>query len=102
MLHWHGDTFDLPEGAQLLASTASYRHQAYRWQQHVLGLQCHPELDSATFERWLVGHALELAQTGVDVPALRAETAARSGTLARQAALAWRRWLAEVGLASAE
>ena len=102
MLHWHGDTFDLPEGAQLLASTASYRHQAYQWQQHVLGLQCHPELDGATFERWLVGHALELAQTGVDVPALRAETAARSGTLARQAALAWRRWLAGVGLASAE
>jgi GMP synthase (glutamine-hydrolysing) len=61
-----------------------------------------PNWTARTFERWLVGHALELAQTGVDVPALRAETAARSGTLARQAALAWRRWLAGVGLASAE
>lgn len=101
MLHRHGDTFDLPEGAQLLASTASCRNQAYRWQQHALGLQCHPELDGATFERWLVGHALELAQAGVDVPALRAKTAAHAATLARQAAIAWRRWLVEVGLTRA-
>ncbi len=98
MLHWHGDTFDLPAGAQRLASTASCRHQAYQWQRHALGLQCHPEVVGATFERWLVGHASELAQAGIDVQALRAETAERAGPLARQSTQVWRRWLAEVGL----
>ena len=29
-LHWHGDTFDLPDGATLLASNDAYAHQAYR------------------------------------------------------------------------
>jgi GMP synthase (glutamine-hydrolysing) len=30
VLHWHGDTFDLPGGATLLASNDAYAHQAYR------------------------------------------------------------------------
>jgi GMP synthase-like glutamine amidotransferase len=30
VLHWHGDTFDLPEGVELLASSHVYRHQAFR------------------------------------------------------------------------
>ena len=30
VLHWHGDTFDLPSGATLLASSDAYLHQAYR------------------------------------------------------------------------
>ena len=49
----------------------------------------------ATFERWLVGHALELAQTGVDVPAHCAPRR-RPGPvhwLGRRALAPWRRWL---------
>jgi GMP synthase (glutamine-hydrolysing) len=30
VLHWHGDTFDLPDGATLLASNEAYARQAYR------------------------------------------------------------------------
>ena len=29
MLHWHGDTFDMPEGATLLASSEKYKHQIF-------------------------------------------------------------------------
>ena len=31
VFHWHGDTFDLPPGAVVLASSARYKHQAFRF-----------------------------------------------------------------------
>lgn len=73
VLHWHGDTFDLPEGAKRLASTALYPNQAFSVGTNVLALQFHPESEAARFERWLIGHACELARAGVDIPALRAD-----------------------------
>src|SRR5262249_55646253 len=44
VLHWHGDTFDLPEGVELLASTSAYRHQAFRRGRELLALQFHAEM----------------------------------------------------------
>ena len=61
VLHWHGDTFDLPSGAELLASTAKCRNQAFALGRHALGLQFHAEVDAAEIERWLIGHACEIA-----------------------------------------
>lgn len=61
VLHWHGDTFDLPPRTTLLASTAVYPHQAYSLGKRVLGLQFHLEVTSRDLERWYVGHAAELA-----------------------------------------
>ncbi|MCY1246464.1 hypothetical protein D9M72_596990 [compost metagenome] len=75
MLHWHGDTFDLPPGAELLASTARTPHQAFRHGRHALALQFHPEVDPARIEPWLIGHHHELATAGIDIPALRARSA---------------------------
>ncbi len=52
VLHWHGDVFDLPAGAQSLASSAKTEHQAFRagsaW-----GVLFHPEADLALVEAWL-------------------------------------------------
>ncbi len=43
VVHWHHDTFDLPPGAQLLASSERYAHQAFRVGRSY-GLQFHVEL----------------------------------------------------------
>src|SRR5690348_9310037 len=75
VLHWHGDTFDLPRGAELLASTRLYANQAFAWRRYALGLQFHVEATMRGLERWYVGHALEIATTrGVELGKLRRET----------------------------
>lgn len=96
MLHWHGDTFDLPRGATLLASTPACTNQAFSWGHHVLGLQCHPEVRADRFEPWLVGHASEIVTAGVDVNALRDETARLGPRLQAQASRMFGEWLDEV------
>lgn len=52
LLHWHGDTFTLPPGAVLLASTPITPHQAFRLER-AIGLQFHPEVDATTIATWL-------------------------------------------------
>ena len=55
-LQWHSDTFDLPQGATLVASSPAYPHQAFRVGRSY-GLQFHIEVP------------LELATEWADVPA---------------------------------
>ena len=52
VLHWHGDVFDLPDGAQPLASSALTEHQAFRLG-NAWGVLFHPEADLALVEAWL-------------------------------------------------
>ncbi|TRO45170.1 type 1 glutamine amidotransferase [Pseudomonas sp. ALS1279] len=47
LLHWHGETFELPAGATLLASSEACPHQAFQLGRRVIGLQCHPEMTPA-------------------------------------------------------
>jgi GMP synthase (glutamine-hydrolysing) len=49
----HGDTFDLPQGAQLLASTTGCKHQAFSWQEKAIGLQFHLEVTADMIKEWL-------------------------------------------------
>ncbi len=77
VLHWHGDTFDLPKGARRLASTETTANQAFDAGPAVLGLQFHIEVTAKGLEPWYVGHACEIAATpGVDVGKLRADAEA--------------------------
>ncbi len=93
VLHWHGDTFDLPAGASHLAATAQYDNQAFGLGASVLALQFHPEVQAAALERWYVGHACELGAAGINVPQLRADGARHSPALQAAARRFWVRWL---------
>ena len=50
-LQWHGDTFDLPEGAVLLAGSPAYPHQAFRYG-NAYGVQFHLEVSVAMARAW--------------------------------------------------
>lgn len=72
MLHWHGDTFPLPERTELLASTDSYAHQAFRRGPELLALQFHAEMgEDPRFEQWLDGSEDYVEEAGLTLDALR-------------------------------
>jgi GMP synthase (glutamine-hydrolysing) len=52
VLHWHGDVFDLPDGAEHLASSERTACQAFR-AGNAWGVLFHPEADYALVEAWL-------------------------------------------------
>jgi GMP synthase (glutamine-hydrolysing) len=52
VLHWHGDGFDLPDGATRLASSSLTETQAFR-SANAWGVLFHPEADLALVESWL-------------------------------------------------
>jgi GMP synthase-like glutamine amidotransferase len=51
-VHWHRDTFGLPDGAVHLAATRTFPHQAFRWGSRVYGLQFHVEVDDGLASAW--------------------------------------------------
>lgn len=75
VMHWHGDMFDLPPGAERLAATEICPNQAFSKGPAILGCQFHPEAAAGGFERWLIGHASEIAAVGLSPNVLRHETA---------------------------
>jgi len=79
MLHWHGDTFDLPAGAQSLARTDVTPNQAFSIGRNALALQFHPEADGNLIEPWLIGHTCELNHAHVSVPDMRTDSMKHAG-----------------------
>ncbi|MGR0305867.1 glutamine amidotransferase [Acinetobacter beijerinckii] len=71
VLHWHGDTFDLPHNATLLASSTIYPNQAFSVGNNILALQFHLEMIEESFEKWLIGHTCEIRHAGLSIPQLR-------------------------------
>lgn len=94
MFHWHGDTFDLPKDATLLAGTGVCPHQIFSWGKHTLAFQCHPEVVGNDLEKWFVGHTVEIATTkSLHVPGLRADTKRYAAALERQGRACFSEWL---------
>lgn len=75
VLHWHGDTFDLPDGSTRLASTHIAENQAFVHGSNVLGIQFHIEAMAHEIEQWLIGHTVEIsAAPGVALDRIRSDT----------------------------
>jgi GMP synthase-like glutamine amidotransferase len=102
VVHWHGDTFDLPPGAVRLASSALYPNQAFRWGRRAYGLQFHLEftpaiiravLDDPGNRRWM----RERGPASVTVAGILADTEALAPACAARVREILSRFLALAG-----
>lgn len=60
VFHWHGDTFDLPTGAKLIASSEACTNQAFVYNERVIGLQFHLEMTEETIRTIILNCGEEL------------------------------------------
>jgi GMP synthase (glutamine-hydrolysing) len=69
VMEWHQDTFDLPDGAELLATGARCRNQGFRIGRHVYAFQFHFEASRAILRTWVRANSASLQQQHPDFPA---------------------------------
>ena len=62
VFHWHGDTFDIPEGALHVAHSAGCAHQAFVYEERVVGLQFHLETSRASAQQIITHCADEIVE----------------------------------------
>ena len=77
VFQWHGDTFDLPEGAVHLARSPLCQHQAFRYGPSAYGLQFHAEMTPDMVHAWLDEPANRRELAGlphIDPAAIRSQT----------------------------
>lgn len=53
VLHWHGETFELPANASLWASSEACPHQVFSTGRRVIGMQCHLETDQPSLNNMI-------------------------------------------------
>jgi len=96
VLHWHGDTFDLPENATLLASSKIYANQAFQIGQKILALQFHIEVAENSLEKWLIGHTCELRKANIHIPKLRENNGKYAQDLEEKAKIVFKTYLQSI------
>ena len=72
VFQWHGDTFDLPKGATLLASSPLYPHQAFRIGRAAYGFQFHFEVTEPIIRDWVQRWQVEVLEQQIDPQAILA------------------------------
>ena len=53
VFQWHEDTFEIPNGARLIATSSPISHQAFRYGEKVYGLQFHLEVTKEMIRDWI-------------------------------------------------
>ena len=92
-LHWHGDVFDLPDGARGLARSERTRHQAFVYGELAWGLLFHLETRPPDVEAMTRAFPDEVADGGETPESLAASTARHAGEAMRLGRAVFGRWL---------
>jgi GMP synthase-like glutamine amidotransferase len=96
-LQWHSDTFDLPDGAVLLASSPAYAHQAVRFAPLAYGVQFHVEVGAELADEWARVPAYVAAADDVLGPGgaerLLADVRDSAGVMLPEARAIFGRWM---------
>ena len=93
VLHWHGETFDLPAESVLLASSDSYINQAFRLGTNAYGLQFHLEITDEMVQEWVEEDGELDAGMVTDPEAILSQTPAYLNRIQLNAALVFGRFL---------
>jgi GMP synthase (glutamine-hydrolysing) len=98
-LQWHSDTFELPEGATLLASSPAYLNQAFVVRR-AYGLQFHLEVGPELLAEWAevpaYAESLEAILGPGSVPRLLEQVSEKADELLPLARRLFGRWLERV------
>jgi GMP synthase-like glutamine amidotransferase len=102
-LQWHGDTFDLPDGAVCLASSAAYQNQAFRFER-AYGVQFHLEVSTEMARQWAevpeYVSSLERTLGADEAPAFLAAIERRAPEMRTEGRALFERWLDRVASSS--
>jgi GMP synthase (glutamine-hydrolysing) len=92
---WHGDTWDAPPGATLLAETDEHPH-VFRVGS-ALGIQAHPEATPYIVARWIADHGGgDFERTGVDPGGFLADVSAGAASQRAMALRLFGAWIDRV------
>jgi GMP synthase (glutamine-hydrolysing) len=92
--HWHGDIFDLPRGATLLASSALTAHQVFRYGKNAYGLLFHMEVTLPQINTMVATFADELQSAGLNGSAIKLNSHAHLPSLQKIGREVFARWAA--------
>src|SRR5208282_3801444 len=92
--HWHGDIFELPRGATLLASSALTAHQAFRYGKNAYGLLFHLEVTLPQINTMVATFADELQSAGLNGSAIKLNSHAHLPALQKIGRGVFARWAA--------
>jgi GMP synthase-like glutamine amidotransferase len=89
VFQWHGDTFDIPDGAVRLAESDLCPNQAYRIGNNMYGLQFHVEVTEEMIYQWMDAYRDEIKSLKgvVDPDQIIADTKTKSESYKTQARL---------------
>lgn len=73
VFQWHEDTFEIPNGAKLIATSSPISHQAFRYGERVYGLQFHLEVTEKMIQDWIETYEEEFKGSPPPPPLSKAE-----------------------------
>lgn len=96
ILQWHGDTFDLPQSATLLASSVLYENQIFKHGHNTIGFQGHIEVTDHSLAQWFVEDAAMMLRHPGLLEILRRDTAQYAAHMTNATKIFMNNWLATV------